>query len=448
VTFAASSGQAPILPVSWTVPAWFVNKSTGSDANACTTALTACATKQEIWVHRWGMSGSGSANCPRFQQTTTLEQDASDTDNTDPIYPCAAMEKGGSFIIKGGTVAGTAAVFTRSAAKNTAAGTNALLAGSFSAGSPAANVLVTNTTAAKASRAWIYKTAGGANWNLSQPMVPLTVPAGVFTIGAGAEINTWATNDTVTLSSPIAINVVSTQGVIADFDGGYTNALYLYNMTIYDPAGVGADDFVLGSQTHVVECAIQRSMGNTNFVATNVGPQYVYNSTQETFGTFGGLGEQSDPSFAGGIMGGSSTFAGSPQFSTDIIMGNTPSGNDTLVLGADMASNVYLDTSVVVRSGELVLNSGVIYGSGTNTIVMNGSSHFFLATGGNFVTAFTAPGLVTGIQINGLTTANSLCTATINAAITLTPAHLDAACGAAGFGSKAYNWAGASVANF
>ena len=93
------------------------------------------------------------------------------------------------------------------------------------------------------------------------------------------------------------------------------------------------------------------------------------------------------------------------------------------------------------------MTAGVLYGTGANTINMQGSSHFGNTTA-NFTGSFTAPGLVTGIQLNGSATGMSNCSGTINVGISTTPAHLDAACGAAGFNKAAYNWAGASVANF
>jgi hypothetical protein len=79
---------------------------------------------------------------------------------------------------------------------------------------------------------------------------------------------------------------------------------------------------------------------------------------------------------------------------------------------------------------------------------MKGASHLTESNGATFVASFTAPGLVTGIKINGNTTASCHTAAdpdVIHSATT-TPAHLDAACGAGtGLGSDAFIFGGASV---
>lgn len=439
-TFAAGS-STPIIPVSWTVPNWFVNKSTGSDSNACTTALAACATKQEIWVHRWGMVGSGSQNCPRFQQTTTLEQDTSDTDNTDPFYPCASLEKGVSFILQGGPPTSTAAVFTLNTAKNTAAGTNALLSGSFSAGAPAAGVLVQNTTAGKSSRAWVYKTAGGANWNITQPDVPITVPAATL---SPVEVDTWASTDTVNVLVPIAINLVSASATMGDFNGAFSNAFYLYNFTIFDPSGVGNDDVVIGPQVQVVEVSSQRAMNFTGNTETGPGAQFCTNCMQLALTSTTGLG-QSRPNFFSGALGANSDLATAGALGSDIIIPGA-----VLEMGGGISSNVFLDGTLTVTSGTLTMTGGILYGNGSNTINMKGSGHM-TQTSGTFVQKFTAPGLVTGIKLNG--TANASCNSGADPGVihnaTTTPTHLDAACGAGtGLGSAAFVLGGASVANF
>lgn len=81
---------------------------------------------------------------------------------------------------------------------------------------------------------------------------------------------------------------------------------------------------------------------------------------------------------------------------------------------------------------------------------MFGSAHLQNSTNETFTQRFTAAALVSpGIQINGL---SSGCYATaagvIHCAIATTPANLDAAAGAAGFGGAAFVFGGGSVANF
>lgn len=199
-TFMAGA-SSPIIPSSWTVPNWFVNKSTGSDSNTCTSSGSPCATKQEIWVHRLGAGVDGP--CPRFQQTTTLEQDASDTDNTDPIYSCGANEKGGSLVIKGGTptVITSGVVLAGVTAKNRTLGANSPLIATLGA-TAAVGQMVINTTAGKSSRAWVVRSLGANSFELSQPLAPasLATPS-----AAPAEVDTWANTDTVNLVAPIQV---------------------------------------------------------------------------------------------------------------------------------------------------------------------------------------------------------------------------------------------------
>jgi hypothetical protein len=86
------------------------------------------------------------------------------------------------------------------------------------------------------------------------------------------------------------------------------------------------------------------------------------------------------------------------------------------------------------------------------SVQMLSQSHLVIRPGNSFTSLFTASGLVTGIQLNGAF--NTACSHTnaapdvINCGITTTPAHLDAAAGAAGFGQNAFNLGGASVSAF
>jgi hypothetical protein len=463
-TFAASSpGSVPIIPFTWTVPNWYVNKSTGSDANACTTSGSPCATKQEIWVHRFGCGGA-PYDCPRFRQTTTLEQDASDTDNSDPLYAHVALEAGASFIVKGGAGSPTAAVFTRSAQKSRAAGSNSLLAGSFSAGGPAVGVLVTNTTGGKSSKAWVYATAGGSNWSLTQPTVPNTP----VTVLSGVEVDTWASTDTVTLAVPIAVNISDISATATDYNGTFTNAFYLYNLTIYDPAAQ-ADVIAVGNNVYMQEVFSQRFLSFYDGTQTAVNQRVCINLFSNQSLQANG-GPTVDPEFIGGALAGASgnIFVGDPLFSGDIILGGGGGftqlqiggdTHDTGLGGAGTNGSVYLDGPFnVISSRFQVASAGaVIYGSASGQINLIGSAHLQNSISATFVQRFTAPSLVSpGITLNGASTGHSVNTTahvdTYCGAIATTPAALDAAatttCGTTGFGGNAFNPGGASVSNF
>lgn len=449
ISFKAAA-TSPIIPGSWTVPNWFVNKTTGNDSNACTSSGAACATKQEIVVHRLGC-GQGSNNCPRFQQTTTLEQDTSDTDNTDPFYLHPALEKGASFVLQGGTPASTAAVFTLNTAKNRGVGTNALLSGSFSAGAPAKGLMVQNTTALKSSRAWIYKTAGGANWNLTQPATPQTVPGVSFYVPS--EVDTWASTDTVNVLTPVAINVVDVGTTLADNSASFNNAFILYQMTIFSPLGAGNDNVHLGNQVLLVESASQRTVdwlfANEPFGLNGESNSYLLGSIASsptanttTVANLNFLAGGVDASLAHAFLSGANV-------DVDAIL-----GQGSIVLGGISTFGTWaIDGAFTVDYG-LVSTVGatpVWYGTGANTINVSGSAHLANVSGATFANVFTAPGLVTGIQLNAKTAVvcNSGADPGVLHNATTTPAHLDAACGAgSGLGGAAFVPAGASVATF
>lgn len=371
-----------------------------------------------------------------------------------------ALENGASFIVKGGAGTSTSAVFTRSAAKNTAAGSNSLLAGSFSAGAPAVGMLVTNTTAAKASKAWIYTTAGGSNWNITQPLVP-NVPVTGLT---GVEVDTWASTDTVTLTTPIAINVVDVDATSVDDNGSFTNGLYLYNMIAYDPEAQG-DTIAIGNGVFIQEVVAQRFVSYYAGTQTAPGARIAANLfSTESMQSNGSA--TIDPIFLGGALSGSlgSAFIGDPLFSSDPILGGGGGftelfiGGDThnAGIGGSNNGNIYLDGPLTLISGRFQVGSAgsVVYGnSTTGTIELFGSAHLENEAGSTFVPHFTAPLLISpGFLINGLVGTSTACSATsagaINCGITTTPAHLDAAAGAAGFGGAAFVFGGPSVANF
>lgn len=451
---ASGGSTQPIIPTSWTVPNWFVNKSTGNDANSCTSSGSPCATKQEIFVHRWGCNGTPS-QCPRFQQVTTLTQQASDTDNTDPGYLSPAVEQAGSFTVKGGLTC-TAAVFTRSAQKNRNAGANSLLAGSFSAGSPAAGMLVQNTTASKSSNAWIYTSAGGSNWNLSQPIVPQTVPgAPTFT-----EIDTWATNDTVNLCTPVNVNLIDVNCAISEFNGAFTNGCFLYQLNVFDPPqGTGFDNLQVGGNFFFEEVSSTRFV-NFNAVgsSTSQGPRMMVNSFFT--GGAGGVGVGSngaDPAFHAGVLGTSAGQVGvwnSPIYAgTDIIFGTTQimTADFETVNPGGANGSIYLDGNLFQAAGTLRTHSGtsVVYGSANGNIILNGSAHLWKEQSDTFQSAYTLVNVLDGgFTLNAGHTAASSCVGVIHAGIPATPLALDTTCGTTGFGGAAYNWAGASVANF
>ena len=454
VTFA-STGNTPITPVSWTVPSWFVDpqnlSGTASDKNDCVTSATACLTWAEIAAHRLGFSGVCAS--PSLSQNTVITFLSSHTDSTDPINLCPSL-RAGSYVSLQGTAPGvTGATFTRNVTKSRAAGTNRLLSGSFSAGAPATGIMVQNTTAAKFSRAFVYTTAGGANWNLTQPLALQSVPTTVF---VPAEVDTWNTGDTVNLLSLVAVNLVMFAPQVPDTSAAVDNFAYLYQLDVFDPGGVGKDNVYLNASVMVQEVSFQRNVSLIS--AGNLSGSSLTHSSgclNAFFKKFllGNSGPQNAVLFTGGGVATLTQIGGRTQFDGDFVAG----GGIQVWNGYSAMGLVFMDGGGLAFGGSTVAfvtlqyGSTVTYGSATANWNFQDISSGRLQAGTSFTSAWTAPTMVsTGIQLNGASTGQSHTGASpdvINSAISTTVAHLDAAAGVAGFGGTAFNAGGASVSN-
>lgn len=428
-------------------PAWyaataiFIDPVAGSDSAAGTTSGAPVKTWAEC-VRRWGTNAPnlGAVSC-------TVTFLSSQPDNTDPVIWRPIYSAGSVPTIQGTTATTTTAtVFTRSAAKSRAAGANALLAGSFAAGAPAQGVLVQNTTAGKSSRAWVYKTAGGANWNMSQPMAPQTPP--LSNGNAPTEVDTWASTDTVSLLGQVAVNLVVFEPTMADFNGGFTNVGQVYNLVVLDPEGTAGNDPVyVNNLVTFTECAIQRYV-------TASAPNPFEGCTFQNCALLGGYFASDTVSVMNGgfLVGVLNSLGGSFQPDGDAILG--VGGN--FFASSHVFGLVYLDATQTVLSAALyyqTINYGahVVYGSAAANINHSNNSHGSLRSG-TYTAGFTGAAFVgTGVQLNGASTGSSSAVAggvaTIHSGIATTVANLDAAAGAAGFGGIAFNLGGASISN-
>jgi hypothetical protein len=401
-----------------------------SDGNSGIDASSPLVTYAELAERRW------QTYSPRLRQSTTLTFLSSHPDNSDPVYLTPHLEAGASCIVQATpAVVTSGVVLSGVTAKNRAAGSNSLLIANLGA-TAAAGQLVRNTTGGKLSRAWTYKALGGNSFSLTQPLVPFAPPA----IAAPAEVDTWANGDTVDLLTPLAINLVELGCTNADANAT-TSAVYAYQCTAFDPSATGEPLFV-GDRAMLAEVASQRAL-----ILQGLSPTIHHTNClmQKTVS----VGTPACSFLGGASLGILSAYCPSPTtLDGDFILGAAAN----LFAGGQFGF-VFLDANVTVTAGLLAVGpvfyaSGVLYGSGANTINLQGSAHCVQNTG-PFVTAFTAPGLVTGIKLNGAATGNSIAyvanVGTIHNGIATTPANLDAAAGAAGFGSTAFNPGGASV---
>ncbi len=391
-----------------------------------------------------GLVAAWGTYAPVLNVTTTIVFISSHPDNTDPVIFTPFVGRGAVVSIQGATptVLAAGVVLAGTTAKNRAAGTNSLLITTLGA-SGAVGVLVENTT--HSSRAWAYKALGGNSFSMTQPLVKAAVPG----TSTPAEVDTWANGDSVNLLAVIQVNIALFAPVIIDGTGN--SKCYLFQLQVLDPAGVAANLCYLGD-VRVYECSIQRYINMVSdagvvrsLVMTNVFNQGGIEAIGAGVSVFGGAVTATAANF---ILGGS--LASAVSIDGDFIV-----GAQLFLGGGAQIGFLFLDANISVQAGivthaTIAYGGHVLYGSGANVVGMFGTSHFFL-NGGTFAAAFTAPGLVTGIQLNGAATASSHTGASpdvLNSAITTTPAHLDAAAGAAGFGGNAFNLGGASVSNF
>jgi len=442
----ASSATAvgPIIPPSWTVPQWYVDPSnssgTASDNNNCTTTSTPCLTWHEINDHRWGCIGSPNA-CPRLRQNTNITFLSSHTNDSDPVYFLPAIEHSAFVTLQGAAPTLVATVsLSGVTAKSTVAGANSLLIANIG-GSGVANMLLENTT--HPSRAWTYMSLGGGSFSITQPMMKLTTP---FSLISPAEVNTWSNTDSVKLLTPVAINLISAIPEYADSDlATQTNVLNLYQFNVLNPLGT-ASYVMFGTFSAIGEVLVSRVANVSGGFDSNVN---VFSSFNSILGPASINSYSAFFSFGGSISGTVGSVGSATVLDEDIII---TGGGWRQYGGIVDLSRVYIDSNIFTYAGGISVGAeffspAAIYGSASHNMNLNQASHLSLA-GTTFTNAFTAPALITGILLNNSATACSStggATPTIACGISTTPAHLDAAAGAAGFGGIAFNLGGASI---
>jgi hypothetical protein len=197
-----AAGRTPILPASWSVPAWYIDPASittcASDSNTCTSATCGaggvgpCLTWHEINDGRWGCQGSPTA-CPRLQQNATVTYLDGVTDALDIVYANPAFEGAGAWLnfrcaLPTALAIGTLASVT---AKNRSTPHN--LTANLPGSGLAAGQFIVNTT--HPSRAFIQAT--GTPATITQPLAACTVPLSAE--NPPAEVDTWANGDSVSI---------------------------------------------------------------------------------------------------------------------------------------------------------------------------------------------------------------------------------------------------------
>jgi hypothetical protein len=425
----------PIIPASWAISNWYIDPANtttcANDTNNCQNATCGpagsgvgpCRTWAEI-VARWG------TRSPLLLQTTTAWFLSSQPDATDPvIWEPFTMSPAATPILQGVPTQVATGTLGSVTAKNRA--TPQLLQADLGA-SAVLKQLVVNTT--HPSSAWVYKNVSGTVFALSQPMPLLVAPTQPSSI---TEVDTWANGDAFTLYTLPSVNVVTFTPVVGDAGPSEAPVGWISRLSIMDPSGVGNDAINLnGPNIFLSENLINRSENINSFVTH--WQSYILNFPVSQVINAG--------SYFGGIVGHASFQA--VYFDADVILvGSVGAAGAEGPSGAGM---VCLDGATLITGADFTFkfpDAGGLFAWGTGTINVN-EGKLTYATGAGAATAtFLNTG---GLQIGGLTTAYSATggsPATLNAGITITPAHLDAAAGAAGFGGNAFIPGVGSISN-
>jgi hypothetical protein len=412
---------AAVLQTAWFVDAQNV-EGTSSDENNGLMAGTALRTKAEI-ARRLG-TWSPSFNAINVVVTYL----SADTTSGDPA-------RFTPYFLAGATLTETAplpaATFTGTllAVTAKAAATNHALRSTFTVltGAVAVNMLLVNSTRGN-SRAFAQRNTGAGLWQISQPFTPYS---GVGN-PANTEVDTWANGDSITGYALQNNDIAVVGGVAIESQAPFAGPSHIVtNLTIWDP-NVGDFDpcTVSGaSQVLFVEAVNVRALNWSGAQALKGQIANCSINVELIITSSGPLA--TGPLITGGILNGLVGIE-SVELQLDVIVAST----SCILLNALINTNTFWDTGVVAQFIGItqVSQAAIQYGAGTFNILQG------LVRFGTTTAVLTFP-LTGGLKINGATSAYSNATAaglTTTHLLSLTPANIDAAAGAAGFGGLAY----------
>ncbi len=399
--------------------AWFVDPVAGNDENGGLTSGSALKTKAEIF-RRWGYTWSPTLDT--VQVTITYLNP--DTTADDPALFAPNFKNGALLLetapLPAPSFTGTLNVVT---AKNAAANQPLQATFTVATGAVVKDMLLVNATRGY-SVAFVNALAAGLA-TIDQPLA--AQPAGPLAFPTTTNVDTWAHGDTITGYVLLKVDIGVIGGIVDTFDApNYPGQHWVQNIDIADVAGTGSQchadgrcapvllNCVLGKpltlsrtsptlQSFFVGCAFQ------GFFAASAEQGFAYQIA-------GGHFESSVNCVAG------ATFSNAPSFAGSV---NVYNGRISDALFGTAAA------SLTTRG--LCVVAGPVFGA----LPVN-AQQGFISYGAPAATAFPTSG---GIAINGQANAYSnLTTAGVVAThkVALSPANLDAAAGAAGFGGLAY----------
>jgi hypothetical protein len=370
-----AASTSPILPISWTNPAWFVDpansSTTASDNNDCVTAITPCLTYNEINSHRWGCTGNPVA-CPRLQQNTSITWLSSVSNASDIVYFTPAIESGSFANLNCAIPTGTAGVLSNVTAGGAPTRTALFLA--QAPGVTVAGSMLINTT--HPGVAWAVSVSSGSIWRWSQPTARTVTPAAFAT--PPAEVTTWVNGDSVNMITPSQMTNVAF-GLVSPFDANYgagntSGITYVNDCRFFSENASALVRF--NENVAPQENNIERSFQVTKAgEGTGFALGYWFNNYID--GPFAGLrGASNGTILTGGVIAASQTHIDDCIIDNDVVFSNS-GGTSTFIgtspdnssadssIGAafiDTAKNIFVTSSVSAIS---LFTSSVIYGPGT-----------------------------------------------------------------------------------
>jgi hypothetical protein len=383
---------------------------------------------------------------PLLNTATTLIWMSNGSALTDPVVFEPYIMGNVNVGIQGNTPAvASTPVLAGTVAKSRALGSNAALSATYNA-QTTAGALLQNTT--HPSRSWAQRALGANAFQTCQPMVAAD---GLGAVVAPAEVDTWANGDNVQLLSLVNIPLVRFAPTSLDNQAGGSGA-FLYQARIVSVGGSAR--CVLdgtGGSIHAQECLFANRvewLGVDQFVPTCVSTNCFYADLMSTRGQV---------SFLGGAINALALFNGLSLFDGDIIIGAGSTlrgdGNALGFVFNDIAGAFLNVQGATTTLGAIFYGGAALYGNagGNGEVRLLGSSRLVKA-GSTWVALVTNVNMVAGISLNGTRTGVSHTGAApdvFNGGITTTPANLDAAAGAAGFGGNAESQqlGGASTSN-
>lgn len=285
-------------------------------------------------------------------------------------------------------------------------------------GAFAAGLLLVNATRGN-SRARVARNTGGANFEISQPVVPWS-GSGFY---SPSEVDTWAPGDAITgFALPTVhvqeIGIESAHTFLASF-------VQTHQISLGDAGGAGLDLTTLYGAVQLIDSDTPGSVDAEGLIT------FIANCYSATTNRFTG---SADYFTNGGFFGSGIgiAFFSRMIFTLDTILGP---GGGIFFEPIEIENGLCLDGGYLYQAGglnELFAGPGsALYGAGS----FNNQSGIVL---------YTAPAVQTflaTISLSSLATGYSRATAagltTIHGGIALTAANLDAAAGAAGFGGYA-----------